>query len=92
MAKTVIKKGGKIEKFDPDKIKKTLTLAVGETDFSSEKKSEITEKVFNEVFIFLKRKKEISTAEIEAKILLELDKILPEAARKWREFRIKKKQ
>lgn len=92
MAKIVIKKGGKIEKFQPEKIKKALTLAIEPLNLSLEEKSQMVEKILNEVMEFVKGKKEIATVEIEAKILLELDKILPEAAKNWREYRIKKKK
>ena len=92
MTKIVIKKGGKIEKFNQEKIKKALSLALETTDFLPEKKKEIFEKVFNEVLKFLKGKEEVATVEIEAKILLELDKIAPKAAQAWREYRLKKKK
>lgn len=92
MVKRVIKKGRKIEKFYPEKIKKSLTLAIESLNLLPEKKLEIIEKIFDLVLEFLKEKNEISTAEIEAKILLELDKTLPEAAQKWREYRLKKEK
>lgn len=92
MVKKVIKKGGKIEPFYPDKIRKSLSGLFDSLKISPEKKTEIIDKVFQEVVDFLKDKKEISTAEIEAKILLELENILPEAARNWREYRIRKRK
>lgn len=92
MAKVVIKKGGEREKFDPQKIERALNRALAEVSLSLEKKSEIVKEVLNKVLEFVEDKKEIATAEIEAKILLELDKILPESAQKWREYRLKKHQ
>ncbi len=92
MLKEVLKKGGKREKFEPEKIKIAIASAVEKTDFSFEKKKEILEKVFQKVMEFLKDKKEIATVEIEAKILLELDKVAPEAAKIWREYRLEKKK
>jgi len=86
----VIKKGGEKEKFNLNKIKKSLILAVEASDLPQEKKNEIVEKTTKEILDFIKRKKEIFTAEIEAKILLELDENYPQIAKIWREHRLKK--
>ena len=92
MLKEVLKKGGKREKFEPEKIKRAINFALEKTEISPEKKKEASEKVFIEVMEFLKDKKQIATVEIEAKILLELDKICPEAAKIWRDYRLTKKK
>jgi transcriptional regulator NrdR family protein len=92
MIKEVMKKGGGREAFDPNKIRKAIASAVQKSSLSQKEKDEIIEKVFNGVIDFLKEKKEIATVEIEAKILLELDKLAPEASKIWREFRIKKEK
>ncbi len=92
MAKRVIKKGGRVEKFNQEKIKQSLINAFEKVEILPEKKSEIIEKVLNEVLAFVKDKKEIATVEIEAKILLELDKLSPQAAQNWREYRVQKKK
>jgi transcriptional regulator NrdR family protein len=86
----VIKKGGKIEEFNLNKIKKSLISAIERTNLSQKKKNELVEKITKRVFKFAKEKEEIFTAEIEAKILLELDKECPEAVNLWREYRRKK--
>jgi len=91
MIKQVIKKGGKKEPFNLNKIKKALISVVEKTNLPQEKKNEIVEKVTKEVLKFLKGRGIIFTAEIEAKILLELEKFSPEAADFWREHRRKKK-
>jgi len=90
MIKEVIKKGGEKEPFNLNKIKKALILAVEKTDLSQEKKNEIVEKITKEILKFLKGKEAIFTAEIEAKIILELEKFCPQAANLWREYRRKK--
>jgi len=92
MIKEVFKKGGKREIFDPEKIKKAILSALSETDLDEKKKKEIGEKVFSNLMEFLKGKEEIFTAEIEAKILLELEKLAPKAAANWREHRRKKQE
>jgi len=88
----VIKKGGKKEKFNLNKIKKSLILAVEASNLPQEKKNEIVEKITKDVLDFAKRKKQVFTAEIEAKILLELEESYPEVAKIWREHRIQKKK
>jgi transcriptional regulator NrdR family protein len=88
----VIKKGGEREEFNLNKIKKSLILAIERTDLSQEKKNELVEKITKKIFEFAKERKEIFTAEIEAKILLELDENCPQAAKLWREYRTKKQQ
>lgn len=92
MAKKIFKKGGKIENFSPEKIKKSLNQALEGVNLSTEERSEIIEKIFTEVISFAKERKELATVEIEAKILLELDKICPQAAHNWREYRQKKQK
>lgn len=91
MIKEVFKKGGRMEVFNPEKIKNSITLAVEKSKFPQEKKQQIIEKVFLKVMEFLKQKREISTAEIEAKILLEFDELAPEISKIWREYRAAKK-
>lgn len=90
MIKVVIKKGGAIEKFDIEKIKKSILAAISQTQLPKEKQTEILEKILSSLLDFLKNKNEVFTTEIEAKILMELEKELPEAAAFWREYRIKK--
>lgn len=90
MIKEVIKKGGKREIFDLNKIKKSLILAVEKTNLSPEEKNEIVERVTEEVLKFLEEKKKIFTAEIEAKIILELEKLAPQAVQIWQEYRYQK--
>jgi len=88
----VVKKGGEKEKFNLNKIKKSLISAVEASDLPQEKKNEIVEKITKKVFDFAKRKKQIFTAEIEAKILLELEENCPQAAKIWREYRTQKQR
>lgn len=90
MIKEVFKKGGKKELFNLNKIKKSLILSVEKTDLPQEQKNEIVEKITAKVLKFLEDKKEVFTAEIEAKILLELGKLSPQVAQIWREYRYQK--
>lgn len=92
MIKEVIKKGGKREPFNLNKIKKVLILAIEKTNLPQEKKNEIVERITKEILEFFKNKKLVFTSEIEAKILLELEKLAPEAAQIWRQYRIEKEK
>ena len=89
---TVIKKGGEREEFNLNKIKKSLISVIEETDLSQKEKNELVERITKEVLDFVKTKKEIFSAEIEAKILLELNKNYTQAVKLWREYRLKKKK
>jgi transcriptional regulator NrdR family protein len=88
----VIKKGGKREEFNLNKVKKSLISAIERTELPQEKKNELVEKIAKKVLDFAKGRKEVFTAEIEAKILLELDEHCPEGAKIWREYRSQKKK
>jgi len=86
----VIKKGGKREKFDLEKIKKSLKATIEQIDFPIERKEKLIEEIINKVLEFTKERKEIFTSEIEAIILLELDEKCPQASKLWREHRLQK--
>ena len=88
----VIKKGGKREEFNLNKVKKSLISAIERTELPQEKKNELVEKITKKVLNFAKERKEIFTAEIEAKILLELEENCPQAAKLWREYRAQKQR
>ncbi len=87
---TVIKKGGEVEAFNLNKIKKSLVSVIERTDLSQEKKNEIVEKITKKILKFAKRRKEIFTSEIEALILMELEKECSQAMKIWREYRLAK--
>mgnify|MGYP000175394071 CR=1 FL=1 len=88
----VIKKGGKLEEFNLNKIKKSLILAIERTNLPQSNKNKLVEKITKKVLSFAKERDEIFSAEIEAKILLELEENCPEAAKLWREYRIQKRK
>mgnify|MGYP000033855994 CR=1 FL=1 len=88
----VIKKGGERAEFDLNKIKRSLILAMEQINLSQKEKEEIVDKITEKVLEFTKNKSEVFSAEIEAKILLELEKLCPEAVKNWREYRVKKEE
>lgn len=92
MTKEVIKKGGKIQAFNLNKIKRSLISALQKTNLSKEKQDEIFKDVLKDVLDFLKGKETVFSSEIEAEIILKLEKICPEAVSFWRDYRVKKKK
>jgi transcriptional regulator NrdR family protein len=88
----VIKKGGKREKFNLEKIKKSLMSAIERTELPKKERDELIEKITKKVLEFVRGKEEIFTAEIEAKIILELEENCPEAVKLWREYRLEKEK
>lgn len=91
MIKKVIKKGGGVEKFDLNKIKQSLILALESAGISQEKKEKIVTEILNSLLKYFKNKNEIFSSEIEAKIILELEKLSPETLILWRKHRKEKK-
>lgn len=88
-----MKKGGKFEPFNIDKIRKSIMATLNSTDLSEDKKSEIFGKIYKNVMKFLEdHSGPLSTAEIEAKILLELKNYAPQLIEIWRNYRIQKKK
>jgi transcriptional regulator NrdR family protein len=92
MVKKVIKKEGQKEDFDLEKIRKSLYSFLSTFVEKEEEKKEIIEKILEEVMKFVKNKEEIYAAEIEAKIILELEKIYPHQIERWREYRLNKEK
>lgn len=92
MVKVVIKKSGQREVFDLEKIKKSIRNTLKEAGFRGEEIEKYLQKIIEEILKFVEKENEIFTPEIEAKIILELDKISKRAVELWREFRIKKQK
>ena len=84
MAKLVIKKDGKKEPFDAEKIKASITTAVSGVYLSEERKSEVIEQVSKAAMQLAEEKEEIATSEIKAKILSELDTLESSVSESWR--------
>jgi len=88
----VIKKDGKTEEFNLNKLKKSLIFTIERTNLSQEDKNMVVEKITKEVVGFLKNKKVVFSSEIEAKIILSFEEHCPQALQIWREYRLKKEK
>ncbi len=84
MATEVIKKDGRKEPFDPEKIKSSITAAANLTDLSEERKNEVVEQVATAAIQMAEGREEISTSELKQKILSDLDGIEPTISEVWK--------
>jgi len=90
MAKFVIKKDGKKEPFDVEKIKAAITAAASRTDLSDKRIKKVVKKASKAAIKLAKNKEEIATAEIREKVLSELDALEPSVSEAWRKPKKKK--
>ena len=86
MATEVIKKDGRKEPFDPEKIKSSITAAANLTDLPDERKNEVVEQVATAAIQMAEGREEISTSELKQKILSDLDGIEPSVSEAWKKY------
>lgn len=86
MAKFVIKKDGKKEPFDAEKIKASITAAASRADLSEKQIKKVVKKVSKAAIKLAKKKEEVATSEIKEKILSELDVLEPSVSEAWRKY------
>jgi transcriptional regulator NrdR family protein len=83
---SVLKKNGEKEKFDSDKIKRSIKKSVIDAKLSlSEMKKDI-EKVSNSAINLVKGKTEIATKALRDRILRDFDSIKKSVSDAWRKF------
>lgn len=82
----VIKKKGKVEAFNPDKIRGSLQKAAIDAGYSVEEKQDIINEVFANINKKLDSEEEIKSETIRACLLTELEKCEPYMAKSWRRF------
>jgi len=86
MAKEVIKKGGKREKFKPEKLKRSIRRACKDAKISAVKAKKIVSKVAAPVLRFARKRKAIKNAVLRTKVLAGLRKAEPAAAKAWLKY------
>jgi transcriptional repressor NrdR len=86
MANFVIKKDGQKEPFDPEKIRKAISMAADQAGIAEERKNEIVEQVTTSTVQMADTKEEVTTTEIREKILNELNVIEPSVTEAWRKY------
>lgn len=82
----VIKRNGKTESFDEEKIRRSINKAVIDAGRSPEEMKKIVEKASRSTVELLRSKKEIKTNEIRSKVLAGLDQDAPAVSDAWRNF------
>lgn len=90
MITEVIKKDGSRQPFDGDKLRRSIELACQDAGVAPERSREVIELVSSAVLLLAADKTEISTTELKAQVLGELDKTEPSAAEAWRRYEAKK--
>ncbi|MFH1714374.1 MAG: ATP cone domain-containing protein [Candidatus Nealsonbacteria bacterium] len=86
MISTVIKTNGQREPFDAEKIKKAISMASSGAGVSEERKNELVEEVTDSVIRIVDSRDEVTTSELRAKILGELDQLEPSVSAAWRKY------
>jgi len=86
MAKEVIKRGGKREKFRAEKIKKSIRMACREARVSQVLAKKIVSKVSAPVLRFARKRKAVGTAVLRKKTLAGLKRVNSAAARAWLKY------
>lgn len=86
MAKQVIKRGGKKEVFRAAKLKGSIRDAAKDAHLSAARAKVVVAKIFQAAMKFAAKRKVIGTAVLRKKVLSELGKVEPAAARAWRKY------
>lgn len=83
MAKEVIGRGGKRKPFRAEKIKSSIRLACKDARVPGARIKQIISKVSRPVLKFCAKRKTVKTSIIRTKVLAELRKAEPAAAKAW---------
>jgi transcriptional regulator NrdR family protein len=86
MAKEVIKRGGKKEAFKAEKIKRSIRAACRDARLPVKRIKTVVNKVSRPVLKFCRTRKTVATATLKKKILSQLAKVEPAAAKAWRKY------
>lgn len=86
MVKQFIKRGGKKETFRPEKLKRSIRSAAKDAHLSVARTKKIVGKVSHAVLKSIAKRKTVTAATLRKKVLSQLDKIEPAAAKAWRKY------
>ncbi len=82
----VIKRNGKRQRFDENKIRRSIRAAAREARLGDERVRGLVAQVSGDIIDCARCEKEIRSVTLRASILNELDTAAPPAARAWRDF------
>ncbi len=91
MQKKVIKKSGKKQGFDSEKVRKSIKKACKKCNVPKSRLKSVEDKILKEI-MKIAEKREITTAEIRDIILRDLSSLDPAVVRAWIAFEILKIQ
>ncbi len=86
MAKEVIKRGGKREKFSAAKVKSAIRGACKDIHLPAKRTKTVVNKVSAPVLKFARGRKTVRTSVLRAKSLAALRKVEPKAAKAWLKY------
>lgn len=84
--KKVVKNKGRVEAFNPNKIKGSLQKATIDAGYTVDEKQDIINEVLTNINKKIDEEKEIKSETIKMCLLTELDKCEPYIAKSWRRF------
>ena len=90
MAKTVIKKNGKKQKFNQKKLQRSIKLAAEQVKLTSGIQNTIVKKTMKEVLFYLDSIDEVTTAQIRDIVLYHLRSMNPAVVRAWLAYEMMK--
>lgn len=82
----VFKRKGKIEPYNPDKIKGALERATIHAGYTVEEKEDLINDISNKINKKFEKENEIKSENIRGCLLTELDECEPYIAKSWRDF------
>lgn len=85
MAK-VVKRKGKIEQYNPNKIKGALQKATIDAGYTVKEKEDLINDISNKINKKFEKEREIKSENIRGCLLTELDECEPYIAKSWRNF------
>lgn len=86
MANFVIKKDGRKEPFNAQKIKSAIVAAATQAGLTAEEGAKIAEEVANTIVQSVANLSEVLAVELRARILSQLDATAPAVAEAWKKY------
>jgi transcriptional regulator NrdR family protein len=87
----VVKRNRKRQKFEPQKLRRSVEKACAEAGLSPAKRKAVVEKVVREVVAIVDKQDTVRSVVIREWVLYRLDKAAPDASHSWRDHDREKK-
>ena len=84
--RNVVKRTGKIEPYNPDKIKGSLQKATIDAGYSVKEKEDLIDEIYDKIDKKFEKEGDIKSENIRMCLLTELDECEPYIAKSWRNF------